>query len=238
MDHSLTIIIPVYNEEENLLLLSDTLRSYLNIALIETKVLFINDGSTDKSQLIIESICDNDPSFNFILFSKNNGLSSALKAGFEEVKTSLVGYMDADLQTVPEDFNVLLEHIEDYELITGIRLNRKDGFGKLLSSKVANGFRRMITRDGIDDTGCPLKLLKSSYAKQIPMFSGLHRFLPAMILLQKGRIKQVPVQHFPRHAGTSKFGFWNRSLGPFADCFAYLWMKRRYIAYTITKTDL
>ena len=87
----------------------------------------------------------------------------------------------------------------------------------------------------MDDTGCPLKIIKTEFAKKIPMFNGLHRFLPAMILLQGGRIKQVPVRHFPRVAGQAKFGLWNRLLGPLMDCFAYLWMKKKYINYTIAK---
>lgn len=80
-----------------------------------------------------------------------------------------------------------------------------------------------------------LKVIKTAYAKRIPMFKGLHRFLPAMILLQNGKIIQIPVQHFPRIAGQAKFGLWNRLLGPLADCFAYLWMKKKYINYTVAK---
>ena len=87
----------------------------------------------------------------------------------------------------------------------------------------------------MDDTGCPLKVIKTDFAKRIPMFKGLHRFLPAMILLQKGKIIQIPVRHFPRIAGQAKFGLWNRLLGPLSDCFAYLWMKRKYINYKVAK---
>jgi hypothetical protein len=102
-----------------------------------------------------------------------------------------------------------------------------------MSSKIANGIRRSFTHDGMDDTGCPLKIIKTEYAKRIPMFKGLHRFLPAMILLQNGTIKQVPVSHFERIAGTANFGVWNRLIGPLMDCFAYLWMKKKYINYKV-----
>jgi hypothetical protein len=149
------------------------------------------------------------------------------------VSTDLVGYIDSDLQTSPEDFNKLLEHIDTYDLVTGVRANRKDNFVKNMSSTFANSIRRGFTNYGMDDTGCPLKVLKTQYAKRIPMFKGLHRFLPAMILLQEGRVLQIPVQHFPRVAGIAKFGVWNRLLGPLLDCFAYLWMKKKYINYTI-----
>ncbi len=233
--HELTVIVPIYNEEENLERLERELSNYLKIATKKTNYLLINDGSTDKSQELIESICKRNPDFTFIQFQKNAGLSAAIKAGFDHCDTELVGYIDADLQTLPNDFNILLEHIGENELVTGVRSNRQDSFIKNMSATIANGIRRVFTQDGMDDTGCPLKIIKTSYAKNIPMFKGLHRFLPAMILLQNGRIKQIPVQHFPRIAGSSKFGLWNRLLGPLIDCFAYLWMKKKYINYKIAK---
>ena len=130
---------------------------------------------------------------------------------------------------------MLLEQIPEYDLVTGVRSIRKDSFVKNMSSTIANGIRRSFTNDGMDDTGCPLKVIKTEYASKIPMFKGLHRFLPAMILLQHGKIKQIPVSHFPRIAGEAKYGLWNRLLGPLVDCFAYLWMKKKYINYNIEK---
>ena len=235
MDYQFTIVVPIYNEEDNLERLEAELLNYLPKATKKTKVLFVNDGSSDGSQQYIEQICERNTDFYYLLFSENRGLSAAIKAGFDETDTELVGYMDADLQTTPQDFNLLLEHIQNYDLVTGVRANRKDSFVKNVSSKIANGIRRSFTHDGMDDTGCPLKVIKSSYAKRIPMFRGLHRFLPAMILLQKGTIIQIPVRHFPRIAGQAKFGLWNRLLGPLMDCFAYLWMKKKYINYHIAK---
>jgi len=228
-----TIIVPVYNESENLLRVEKELSLYLDIAILKTSVLFVNDGSTDNSETKIKSICERNPEFHYISFDKNYGLSSALKAGFDYIESPLIGYIDSDLQTHPNDFNTLLKHIGKNDLVTGIRSYRKDNFGKYISSKIANGVRRIFTQDGITDTGCPLKVIKTDVAKKIPMFKGLHRFLPAMVLLEKGKIHQVEIQHFPRKKGVSKFGFWNRSFGPFIDCFIYLWMKRRYINYQV-----
>ena len=108
---------------------------------------------------------------------------------------------------------------------------------KKLSSLAANSIRNLFTNDGINDTGCPLKVIKTDYAKRIPMFKGLHRFLPAMVLLQKGNIIEIPIQHFPRIAGKAKFGLFNRILGPLSDCFAFIWMKRKYINYQIENND-
>ena len=170
---------------------------------------------------------------------KNAGLSAAIKAGIDYAESEYVGYIDADLQTAPEDFNLLLEDIASYTMVTGVRAERKDSVFKLVQSRIANGFRRMMTHDGATDTGCPLKVLHTDAAKRIPMFKGMHRFLPALVLLQDGGCyKQVPVRHFPRTAGKSKFHLWNRLWGPFADCFAYRWMKPRYINYTVGESDL
>ncbi|WP_353777962.1 glycosyltransferase [Winogradskyella sp. 3972H.M.0a.05] len=235
MAYQFTIVVPVYNEEDNLERVEQELSKYLSIASVPTSVLFVNDGSKDNSQALIEGICERNEAFNYILFKENRGLSAAIKAGFDEVQAPLVGYIDSDLQTAPEDFNLLLEHIDNHELVTGVRANRKDSFVKNMSSKIANGIRRAFTKDGMDDTGCPLKVIKTDYAKRIPMFKGLHRFLPAMIMLQNGRVTQIPVQHFPRIAGQAKFGLWNRLLGPLSDCFAYLWMKKKYINYEVSK---
>ncbi|MHB1147051.1 MAG: glycosyltransferase family 2 protein [Lutibacter sp.] len=235
MKYEFTIIVPVYNEEDNLKRVEQELSNYLKIATKRTNILFVNDGSKDNSQLLIEEICANNPDFSYILFEQNRGLSAAIAAGFKNVDADLVGYIDSDLQTTPEDFNLLLAHIGEYDLVTGVRANRKDSFVKNMSSAIANGIRRAFTHDGMDDTGCPLKVIKTEYAKNIPMFNGLHRFLPAMILLQNGRIKQIPVQHFPRIAGVAKYGLWNRLVGPLIDCFAYVWMKKKYLNYKIAK---
>ena len=111
MSYQFTIIVPVYNEEENLKRVEQELTNYIKIASKKTKVLFVNDGSKDKSQELIEKICKNNPAFTFINFEKNCGLSAAITAGFKNVDTELVGYIDSDLQTAPEDFNLLLNEI-------------------------------------------------------------------------------------------------------------------------------
>ncbi|MFD2966807.1 glycosyltransferase family 2 protein [Sphingobacterium bambusae] len=235
MQSEFTIIIPVYNEAESLNRLFQKMQDYIFAAHKKSVVLFVNDGSTDESLKLIREQCTSNPSFKYISFDRNYGLSAAIKAGFDHVYTEWTGYIDADLQTDPMDFNLLFEHAENQDLVTGVRRLRKDSFSKKISSKLANKIRRFFTHDGMDDTGCPLKIIRTDYAKRIPMFSGLHRFLPAMILLQKGKIKQVTVKHFPRMAGQSKFTLWNRLLGPLQDCFAYLWMKRKYINYRIAE---
>ena len=236
--YEFTIIVPVYNEEDNIYNLETKLSSYLPQALYKTCVLFVNDGSKDNSLKYLKEICQRNSDFFFISLTKNSGLSAAIKAGIDSTGSKYVGYMDADLQTTPEDFNLLLKDIDKYNLVMGIRANRKDSPFKKLQSKIDNGFRRMMTNDGVKDTGCPLKVLRTENARKIPFFTGMHRFIPALILLQEGTIKQVPVRHFPRTAGKSKYHLWNRLVSPFLDCFAYRWMKKRYINYAIGENNI
>ena len=238
-DYRFTIIVPVFNEEDNIPRLEETLAAYLPNCICKACVLFVDDGSKDGSLQGIKAICSRHEDFYYISFEKNAGLSAAIKAGFEYACSELVGYIDADLQTAPEDFNLLLEDIDDYSMVMSIRSGRKDSWFKNAQSRIANGFRRMMTHDGAVDTGCPLKALHTDVARRIPMFKGMHRFLPALVLLQDGgSYKQVPVRHFPRTAGKSKYHLWNRLWGPFADCFAYRWMKPRYCNYKVGDKNL
>lgn len=232
-DYELCILVPIYNEEENMNRLETELANYTTQALIKTCILYINDGSTDKSLDYIKDICKKHSNMFYLSLSRNMGLSAAMKAGIDYTFSKYVGYIDADLQTAPSDFNLLIPHLQQHQLVMGIRAMRQDSIIKKLSSKVGNGFRRMMTGDDIKDTGCPLKIMHTDYAKRIPFFTGMHRFLPALIMLQEAQIKQIPVRHFPRIAGKSKYHMLNRMIGPFKDCFAYRWMKHRYINYKI-----
>ncbi|MDI3505914.1 MAG: dolichol-phosphate mannosyltransferase [Bacteroidota bacterium] len=237
-DYRFTVVIPVYNEEENIFVLEKKIRLFLQKSIFPTCVVLVNDGSTDHSLSLMKEVCERNDNFFYLSLERNGGLSAALKAGIDYTFSDYLGYMDADLQTDPDDFNLLLPHLNTYDMVIGIRANRKDSFFKNLQSKIANGFRRMMTHDGVSDTGCPLKVMYTDAAKKMPLFNGMHRFLPALILLQNGRVKQIPVRHYPRVAGKSKYHLWNRLTGPFIDCFAYRWMKKRYINYAVRDSNL
>lgn len=237
-DYECTVIVPVFNEEDNMSRLEKALGAFLPQAVCPVCVIFVNDGSTDKSLLRIKEACARNKNFFYISLRRNAGLSTALKAGIDVAQSQYVGYMDADLQTAPDDFNLLLASRDEYALVTGVRVNRKDTASKRLQSKIANGVRRLLTHDGMEDTGCPLKVMRTDYAKRIPFFKGMHRFLPALILMLGGQVKQVPVRHFPRTAGKSKYHLGNRLVKPLVDCFAYRWMKSRLIEYSIEDNNL
>jgi hypothetical protein len=124
--------------------------------------------------------------------------------------------------------------VDDADLVTGIREKRKDGILKMISSKIANTIRQAVTHDGVSDTGCPLKVFNTHTVRQIPFFDGMHRFLPALFKLQGAIVKQVPVRHFERMTGKSKYHLFNRLVGPATDLIAFAWMRKRYIRYEIT----
>lgn len=232
---SLTIIVPLYNEQDCLTALQAELTGFLQHSPLPTTVLFVNDGSTDNSQAIIEAICAVDNRFHFLQLHVNGGLSAALKAGIDYATSSLIGYIDADIQTSPEDFIELLKFIPEYDLVTGIRQKRNDNVIKRVSSQIANSVRRSLIHDGIEDTGCPLKIGKAVYFKRMPFFHGMHRFIPALIQMEGGKVKQVPVRHFPRYAGTAKYHLLNRLIGPFFDALAFRWMQHHHIRYEVDR---
>jgi glycosyltransferase involved in cell wall biosynthesis len=232
---SLTIIVPVYNEKRCLAQFHREMDKFLSAAPLPSEVIFVNDGSTDTSQHLIEKICFEDQRYHFIQWDTNRGLSTALKAGIDHCDGPLIGYIDADIQTSPMDFLKLLEYIPDYDLVTGVRTKRKDSLLKIVCSRVANQLRRMLNNDAFIDTGCPLKIGKASYLKQIPWFEGMHRFLPSLVRMAGGRVQEVPIRHFKRFAGRAKYGFLNRITVALVDMLAFRWMQSHYIRYQIVR---
>lgn len=237
-EYDFTIIVPVYNEEDNMTRVEQELAAYTAKATKKACVLFVNDGSSDHSLELLKAMCARHDNFFYISSSDNHGLSTAMKAGIDTTQSRYVGYIDADLQTNPEDFELLLPHLDEYHLVSGIRARRRDSGFKKFQSRFANAFRRSMTGDTATDTGCPLKVMRTDYAQMIPFFDGMHRFLPALFMLVGGKFLEMPVRHYPRTAGVSKYHLWNRLKGPFVDCIAFRWMKHRYIHYHIDDANL
>lgn len=235
MPEKLTVIVPVYNEEESLPTFLSEMDLFLNETSLATQVLLVDDGSTDGSLAIIKEKCLQKSEYSFIRLAENSGLSTAIKAGIDQVSTSLTGYIDADLQTKPIDFLNYLSFFPQYDMVNGIRQKRQDSLVKKLSSRIGNGYRRLMIDDEIEDTCCPLKIIKTEYAQKIPFFHGMHRFLPALVQLEGGTIKQLPITHYPRYAGQSKYHLFNRLIGPFFDTLAFRWMRSRYIRYRVAE---
>lgn len=233
MTDDLTIIVPIYNEEESLTSFFAEMDKFLEESPVSTLVLCVNDGSTDDSLHIIQEKSASSNSYRVVNLDRNYGLSSAVKAGIDHCTTSLVGYIDADLQTKPSDFLNYFKWFPEFDMVNGIRAKRQDSLVKRISSKLGNGYRRLMINDGIKDTCCPLKIMKTEFALKIPFFHGMHRFIPALIQLEGGKVKQLPISHYPRYAGTSKYHLWNRLIGPFFDTLAFRWIRNRYIRYSV-----
>lgn len=236
---SICIIVPIYNEEEAIPKFPQEFSEYFELTTLNPSVLLVDDGSRDRSLDLIEKLCLEDSRFHYLSLEKNSGLSSAIKAGFDCARTDWVGYIDADLQTKPKDLLKFESYLNEFDLVLGDRsASRKDSLVKKLSSKVANSFRDFMLHDGVNDSGCPLKILRRDVAISLPFFKGMHRFIPALVLMKGGKIKQVPVTHFPRVTGKSKFHLWNRLFTPLQDTFAVWWMSKRKISYKIASSDL
>ncbi len=232
MKFDVTIIVPIFNEEDCLPLFFDKMDKFLAISEKSVKILLVDDGSQDKSSQLIVHKCHQDHRYHWIKLAENSGLSAALKIGIRNSDTPYTGYIDADLQTTPEDFQSFYPLLDQYDLVCGIRQKRQDSIVKKMSSKIANKIRRIVLNDGVQDSGCPLKIGKTKVLQQVPKFNGFHRFLPALVLMSGGSIIQIPVRHFPRVAGVAKYHLLNRLVVPFIDMLGVAWLSRRAIRTT------
>jgi glycosyltransferase involved in cell wall biosynthesis len=230
---ALTVVVPVYNEAPCIHRLVDRLDQFLAVTDCDTKVLFVDDGSTDQSFELIKEACRRRPPYAFLRLTENKGLSAALKAGIDHCHTPWVAYIDADLQTAPMDFLELLPYCGPFDLVTGIRVNRKDTMLRRISSIVANSVRQWLLKDGMKDTCCPLKIGRTAMLRSTPFFNGAHRFLPALVQMNGGRVHQTPVNHYPRVAGKAKYHLGNRLIGPFVGLLVVSWLQRHATRYEV-----
>ena len=228
-----SIVIPVYNEEDNLKPLTDELLAVLNSLNKAFEVLFIDDGSTDRSFQVLKDLQNNYPSIRIIKFKKNCGQTSAFDAGIKAATGEVIVTMDADMQNDPGDIPKLLEKIGDYDAVCGWRQKRNDNFIRRISSRIANGVRNRLSGESIRDVGCSLKAFRSVYAKKMKLFTGMHRFFPTLIKMEGGRVAEVPVNHRQRKYGTPKYNIRNRIIRSFVDLLAVCWMKKRILNYEI-----
>lgn len=231
----ISIVIPVYNEESNLL----TLNEELHRALVQTtdnyEIIYVNDGSTDTSQTVLEQLQQASRQVKVVTFERNCGQTAAFSAGFAAARGEIVVTLDADMQNPPADILKLLPYLATHDVVCGVRLNRQDNWVRKISSRVANAVRNKITRDQVTDTGCSLKVYKKVYLDKIVLYEGMHRFLPTLLKMQGARVVEVEVRHFPRTAGVSKYNVWNRALVSFLDCLFVRWMQERQISYKIRR---
>lgn len=225
----LSLVIPVYNERENVLPLWNAVRPVLEQTGRPWELLLVDDGSTDGSTEEMVALRRAEPRIRVIRIEPNRGQSAAFALGFRHALAPVVVTMDADLQNDPLDIPLLLEALADADLAIGWRHERRDPFLKRISSKIANFIRRSLVGDPFHDVGCSLKAFRRAVLPHMVPFRGMHRFFPIMAQMAGFRVKEVKVRHHPRTRGKAKYGVLNRLIGPLFDCFGVRWLKKRYV---------
>ena len=223
--HSLSVVIPFFNEAE---LVSDVLREIRSV-LPTAEIIAVDDGSTDGTGKIISALND----IRLIALQKNCGQSAAMYAGLRAAKGELIAMMDGDGQNDPAEIPKLVEAMAYADVVFGVRKNRQDTKSRLIASKIANAIRRLALGDNATDTGCSLKVIRREHVALLVPFNGLHRYLPAF--LQRAGLKslEVPVNHRSRKAGVSKYTIKGRALRGIYDLIGVRWLLSRRIIWPV-----
>ena len=227
----LSVVIPIYNEEENVTPLLAELVLILEKLERNFEIICINDASTDNSQTLLEGLKTKYPQLKVIVHTVNCGESAATATGFQQARGEYIVTMDGDLQNDPADIPTLLHIIEQRGLaaVCGIRRKREDDIVKRISSRTANAVRNLITGDDISDAGCTFRALRRTALYEIPVFNGMHRFLPTILRFQGYEVEEILVNHRPRTMGVSKYGVGNRMFRGLIDCIAMRWWQKRVV---------
>ncbi|MCH9610752.1 MAG: Dodecaprenyl-phosphate galacturonate synthase [Chlamydiales bacterium] len=228
-----SVVIPIHNEEENIRELIAEVESAMKRLNMPWELICVDDGSTDRSLLILQELCQSKPFLRILTFTKNFGQSSAFAAGFEHAKGQFVITLDGDGQNDPSDIPHLAEAIGDFDMVVGWRVNRRDPWNKRIISKLSNFVRSRVCKDEMHDTGCSLKIYRKKSLGNIKMYKGMHRFLPALFCMEGLKVKEIPVKHRERKHGKTKYHFLNRSVGPILDMFMVRWMMRRTLRHKV-----
>jgi len=229
----ISVVVPVYNEEENLPILVPKLFEVLEGLHKPHEIIFVDDSSSDRSGQVLGEMAIRYPSIRVLRFKANRGLSAALMAGMREARGDILVTLDSDLQNDPGDIRSLLEKLDHYDMATGWRQNRRDPWLKRLSSQIGNAVRNWLSGEQIHDSACTLRVFKRECIDDIWVFNGMHRFLSTLVKMNGYRVIEVPVTHHPRRFGKSKYNIRNRMVRSFVDLLAVRWMKHRRLDYEI-----
>ncbi len=225
---AVSVVVPLFNEEENVPILQAELTAALNG--LDYEIIFVDDGSSDGTVRRIAP----DPRVRLVQFEHNGGQSAAMFAGLNSARGDVAVLIDGDLQNDPADIPRLLAEItRGADLVCGYRAQRKDTVVKRITSRVANFIRSRFTKDGVRDTGCTLKAMKRECVSALLPFKGMHRFIPALVKGAGYRLVEIPVNHRPRKFGLSKYGLGNRALRATTDMFGVRWLLSRRLNYKV-----
>jgi glycosyltransferase involved in cell wall biosynthesis len=229
----LSVVIPAYNELDNLEPLLAELRAALAAVGRSYEIVLVDDGSTDGSAERIAAEAARDPQVVPVLLERNAGQSAALAAGLARVRGEIVVTLDADLQNDPADLPRVLGALDGADVVSGVRAVRNDRWVRRISSRIANAVRRRVLKDPVTDIGCSFKAYRRDALEGLPMFVGAHRFLPALCVFRGAKLVEVQLAHRPRRHGHSKYGIGNRLWRGITDLVGVHWLKSRLILYRV-----
>ena len=230
----LSLVIPVYNERENIVHLLERVNGALSVLDKPFEVIVCDDGSTDATPKLLAEGMARYPWLRVLRMARNRGQSAAFDAGFKAARGQVIATIDGDLQNDPEEIPRLLPMLDDgYDMITGWRKHRDDGPFRRLQTRIANRVRNWLSDETIQDSASSLKLYKRHCLQGLQLFNGMHRFFPTLVKMRGFKVLETPVKHSARFAGTPKYGFRNRALRAFIDLLAVRWMKKRYLRYEV-----
>ncbi|MCB9043871.1 MAG: glycosyltransferase family 2 protein [Chitinophagales bacterium] len=226
MSQSISVVVPVYNEEENIISLYNEIKTVCENEKLLYEIIVVDDGSQDKTPEIVKTLSP----LRYVRFRRNFGQTAALDAGIKSAKHAYIITMDGDGQNDPKEIPNLIHHLEANRLdvVSGWRVNRKDTFLKKFVSRGAHFLRKMLINDGIHDSGCTLKIYKHKCFDNISLYGEMHRFIPALLKIKGFRIGEIPVNHRPRTAGKTKYN-WRRTVKGFIDMVS-VWFWNKFAA--------
>lgn len=233
----ISLVIPAYNEQENVRELLRRVSSALPASGRSFEVIVVDDGSTDATSARLREATREYPWLRVLRMNQNGGQSAAFDAGFKAARGQVIATLDADLQNDPAEIPRLLPMLEGFDMINGWRQKRQDTPMRRIQSRVANRIRNWISDETIQDSASSLKLYKRHCLEGMQLYRGMHRFLPTLVKMRGYTVSEVPVSHSPRYAGTAKYGLRNRAWRAFIDLLAVRWMKSRYLRYEVTEIE-
>lgn len=242
MNETISVVIPMLNEEENVALLIAEIQEAANKCPI-AEIVLVDDGSTDRTASVIQSLKANDSRIRLLRHSEKSGQSAALRTGIRAATSALVVTLDGDGQNNPADIPAVYKKWAEtpsrpaMTMVAGQRQKRMDSLLKKFTSRAGNGIRGLLLQDGVRDTGCSLKLFRRDDYLTLPYFNHMHRFLPALFLREHGKILLVDVSHRHRERGVSKYGFWDRLWAGLSDILGVIWLKSRAARNTTIREE-
>ncbi|HOH26880.1 MAG TPA: glycosyltransferase family 2 protein [Syntrophorhabdus sp.] len=232
MQVAVSIIIPVKDEGENIDILGNEINMAMENVTLPWECIWIDDGSTDTTVGELKKLSACDARHRLVILARNFGQSAALSVGFQNATGDILVTLDGDGQNDPADIPRLIEKLQKHgaDMVNGVRQKRHDSFIRKISSRIANNFRDWVTGDSVTDVGCSVRVFKRECVKGIPVFKGMHRFLPTLVRMQGyTHIMESLVNHRPRVRGKTKYGIQNRLWVGLADLAAVKWMQSRLV---------